>query len=355
MNNNPRFPVSHTPEIRRRRLTVFVAVAIAGILLLLGVVYLWSKGSESTSRPTVKIGYLPIYVDLPLFVAHDRGFFSKHGLDVELVRFAASPDIGTGLSTGSIDVGASIAFSVVLSSEARDPGNLKIFIVDSEDEQNYLSSFVVLPTSGITSVSDLRGKKLGVFPGPTAVTFCTLVLEKYGLHAGRDLELIELQAGSHIPALRAGTVDALFTYEPIGTQAVMDIGAKKLLAGAVESEIISPWQAGVWVLRSDFVREQPDASQAVLRALYEAIDFIRSNPDSAKVALRSFTSIRPEVAAATPTIPFAKLGEVDLGALQRHADILTQRGIVSKRLDVDSLLLRQSGVGATAPTNKGTQ
>ena len=59
-----------------------------------------------------------IYVDLPLFVAEEEGFFKRHGVETELVRFAASPEIGTALTTGGVNVGASIAFSVALSNES---------------------------------------------------------------------------------------------------------------------------------------------------------------------------------------------------------------------------------------------
>lgn len=317
-----------------------LSVAIAAVSLF-AIALSCARQDAKTAAP-IRIGYLPIYVDLPLFVAKQEGFFDRRGVAVELVRFAQSPDIAVALQNGDVKFGASVAFAVILSNESRDPGKLKVFIVDSENEKDYLSSFVALPASGITKLEDLRGKKIGSFPGPQAMTFCKLVLQSAGLDPEKDVTLVELQSASHLSALESKTVDALFTYEPIATQAVLDLGAVKFLPAAVESRVISPWQAGVWVLTSDFQREHPEEAAAIVSALYDAIDFIRKDPTAAKGALSEFTSIRAEVAEATPTIPFAKLGEVDTVALQRHADILQSNGVTSRRITVTELLAPSS-------------
>src|SRR5205085_3119486 len=149
---------------RHRKLTLILGSLILLLMLTSGFMSSCRKPGQTT-----RIGYLPIYVDLPLFVAKDKGFFEKRGVQVELVRFASSPEIGTALVTNNVEVGASIAYSVVLGSESRDPNKLKVFLVDSETPENYLDSFVVLRDSGIKLLADLKGKKLASFPGPTAV------------------------------------------------------------------------------------------------------------------------------------------------------------------------------------------
>ncbi len=324
-----------------KKLIITVAALVTIAVATIGI---WRSRTTTsvTGEQTVRIGYLPIYVDLPLFVAVENGFFDKRGVTVELKRFASSPEIGTALVTGDLQVGASVAYSVVLSTESRDPGRLKVFIVDSETPENYLSSVVVLKSSGIKTIADLKGKKLASFPGPTAVTFCKMVLEKFGLNPNTDLQLVELDVGSQLTALESKTVDALFTYEPTATQAVLEKDAVKILPGAVESQIINPWQAGVWVVSDDFAKTNPEDAHKVMLALYDAIDFIRTNPAAAKSALTNYTSIKSSVAQATPNIPFAKVGEVDMTAFQKHADILHERGILSKRIEAATLLISPS-------------
>lgn len=321
---------------------------IAGVLIaaLVIVVLRLRQPAQPTSvaTETVRIGYLPIYVDLPLFVAKERGFFSQRGVNVELVRFSSSPEIGTALLSGGINLGASIALPVALSTEIRDPGRLKIFIVDSENKDNYISSFVTMPNSGIKTLMDLKGKTIGSFPGPNAVTFCKLLLKQAGLDPQTDVKLVELDVSTHISALSSGTVDALFTYEPTATQAVMEKGAINFMPGAVERNIISPWMGGVWVVSADFAKNHPVETKAAIAALYDAIRYIRTNSAEAKGALTPYTSIKKEVAVATPDIPFSMLSELDVEAFQRNADIYNQQGLASKNIDVRSLLAPSSWV-----------
>src|SRR5437764_1012736 len=99
--------------MNRHRTTLFT-------FSLLILIIISSSGFLSSCRKpsqTIRIGYLPIYVDLPLFVAKDKGFFDRRGVQVELVRFASSPEIGTALVTNNVQAGASIAYSVVLGVE----------------------------------------------------------------------------------------------------------------------------------------------------------------------------------------------------------------------------------------------
>jgi NitT/TauT family transport system substrate-binding protein len=320
-----------------------------GLLVILGALvlaYVVIKKDRTEGSTNVRIGYLPIEVDLPLFVALEKGYFEKRGVTVEPIRFESSPLMGTALVNKEVDAIASIASSVAFSIESRDSGRFRIFIVDAENPNQYLSALVTMPKSQITRVIDLRGKKVGIFPGPTASTFFNLVFRKHGLDPKADMTVIELAQGLHVQALVNGQVDALATYEPIATRAVVEHGAVKFLPGAVESEIINPWQAGVWLLSSRLIEDRPEIAKKVVEACYEAIDFIRAHPDDAKQALNKFTGIRPEVAAKIPGVPFTKIGEVDLEALQRHAEILQEAGVLSRRIDTRSLLLDSEFVKA---------
>jgi NitT/TauT family transport system substrate-binding protein len=322
------------------------------VLIALGLIggstfFLFRSGESKTGDERVRIAYLPIYVDLPLFVAIENGFFEKRGIKVDAVRFETSPLMGTALVNNEVDAVASIASSVAFSIESRDPGRFRIFIVDAENPQEYLSALVAMPNSKISTVEDLRGKKVGMFPGPTAVTFFSLVFQKHGLDPKSDMTLVELGPGLHVQALSSGQVDALATYEPMATQAEIEVGAIKFKPGVIESEIINPWQAGAWLISSRLVTERPEVAKKVIAACYEAIDYMRANPKEAKKTLDKYTGIRAEVALKTPNIPFTKIGEIDLDSFQRHAVILQDAGVLSRAIDTRSLLLDPDFIGVS--------
>jgi NitT/TauT family transport system substrate-binding protein len=206
---------------------------------------------------------------------------------------------------------------------------------------------VALPNSSITKVEDLRGKKVGIFPGPSTLLFFSLVMKKHGLDPKKDVTLIELPPGNQIQALVGGQVNALSTLEPIATQAVLDHKAINFNPGAIEREIINPYHGGVWFLSKELINGNPEVADKVIAACYEAIDYLRVNPAEAKNALLRYTSITPPVAENTPTPSFSKAGEVDLPVFRKYANIVYEGGVVSKPIDPTSLLIDRRPVAPT--------
>lgn len=303
--------------------------------------------SQTTHRPfagdTLRVGYLPHHGYLPLFVALDQGFFKVEKLTIVTNRFDSSPPMATAFVNDNLDA-VPIATSVALSIESRDPGRFRVFATSSESKTGYLTALVTMPTSGIKAVEDLRGKKVGCFPGPAALTLFGIVFEKHGLDPKKDLVITELPPPLHIQALVNGQVDALATYEPTATQAVEDHGAVKLLPAAVETEVLDPTQGGLWIINSEIVRARPETTRRFTHALYRAVDYIRDHPAEALLSITNFTSTSLAVAQKLPLIPYQKLSEINIEALQKHADIMTAHNVLSKTINVQSLLLDEAAL-----------
>lgn len=310
------------------------------VLFLLAVAYFLTACSGGSQAPEkIRIAYLPIYAHLPLFVAVENGYFEDRGLDVELIRFESSPNMGTALVNDEVDVTASVATGTALSIESRDPGLFKAYAVFGGNSEEYLSSLVAMPDSGLERVEDLEGKTVGIFPGPEAQTFFGLLFEQHGLNPDEDINIVELAPGLHVQALASGQVDALATYEPMATQAVVDHGAVKFLPAAIEAEVADPWYGGLWLIRSAFLEEYPGTVEEVISAVYQALDHIKEDPDGAKQALSEYTGIEPDIAVQATNSPVLPLPEVDVEDLQRYADIIYDAGLISQSIDVQTVLI----------------
>ena len=298
--------------------------------------------ADQTSK--VRIGYLPIAADLPLFVANEQGYFKKRGLDVEMVRFESSPLMGTAFVNKDLDAAASISTTVALSTESRDPGKFRIFLVDANTPEAPLSAMLTMPGSGISRVEDLRNKKVGIFPGSNAALVYGLIFKKHGLDPKKDLTLVELPQSSQLQALAGGQIDALCTWEPIATQAVLDYKAINFNPGAVEREVINPYNAGVWLLSSDFSSKHPDVSKRLVEAFEEALDYMRNNPSPAKKSLLTYASVAPPVADKVECTRFWKVGEVRNDVFQQFSDLVQQGGLINKRIDAPALLIDRAAL-----------
>src|SRR5947209_7929055 len=84
--------------------TKFIAMAAAGVLLLVGC----KKSPENSTAPEsgpmkVRVGYIGLTCEAPIFMAVEKGFFKEEGLDVTLVKceWANYKDV---LALGGFDV-----------------------------------------------------------------------------------------------------------------------------------------------------------------------------------------------------------------------------------------------------------
>ncbi|MEK0159812.1 ABC transporter substrate-binding protein [Pseudoalteromonas piscicida] len=295
--------------------------------------------TKARALPVIRVGYLPIYVDLPLFVAVEQGFFEDLGISVKLERFQSSPDMATALLSDDIDAVASIASATALVTEARDPGRFKIFMIDEATPEAPLSSLVAPEGSDVKSLDDLKGKVLGSFPGPTATILTPAVLEKLG-YGQSDVTVISFPPSSHLEIIATKQVDAMVTYEPTVTQAKLKNSARVVSFGFVESHLLNPWPAGSWLISSKMLSDPLDkeAAEKFTSAIYRAVDFIESKPNEAKMHLSEYTQIPKDVAISAPNIGFTRSEFANQAAIQSYANLLLETGELQRNIDTTSLL-----------------
>ena len=154
---------------------------------------------EDASTPT---GYTGFDIDLMSAIAGQ--------LNLKLVVVATDFDAlqsGAALAAGQCDVGA----SAITITDAR-----KANIDFSDPYYDSLQSLLVPVNSGITSLADLAGKRIGVQTGTTGETYATQ-------NKPASATIVSFPSdGEEWPALQAGQVDALLQDYPVNNQHVKD-------------------------------------------------------------------------------------------------------------------------------------
>ena len=108
---------------------------------------------KSTKLATVRIGYVSRSIlDMPYIIARDRGFFREEGLEPELIFIKAAQTIPAMLA-GGIDFGTATGTGISAAVSGVDV-RLIFALTDRP-------SFDLIAVPSITSVQQLRGKKLG--------------------------------------------------------------------------------------------------------------------------------------------------------------------------------------------------
>src|SRR2546422_7136595 len=134
------------------------------VLLLTLVVTLGSTVVCATAGPQFNVGAVNNTGGLVVFVAVDKGFFAKHGLDAKVVVRNTGPEISKALDAGEIDVGAANVSNIPVALERgldvrAIVGYVGSSFVKSTDDN--MLGIAVRPDSGINSIADLKGKRVG--------------------------------------------------------------------------------------------------------------------------------------------------------------------------------------------------
>ncbi len=139
----------------------------------------------------------------PLWIASNRGFFARQGLDVDLVVIRAS-DVGIqALAGGSLDIAGSSADAPVAAVEK----GLDLVIIGGII--NGLTQSIMAPKK-FKTYNDLRGATFGAISLTSGVTFALRqVLKVKGLEYPRDYKLLVIGGSPQTyAALTAGQIDA---------------------------------------------------------------------------------------------------------------------------------------------------
>src|SRR3954465_11704897 len=119
------------------------------------------------AQTKIVLGYTPANAFMPAFVAKDKGFFAKRGLDVTLQAVPQGSTIAGAMAGGSMQVGTLTAPAYLLSVE----GGIDTQIVAAPPPQGKSNPTVGLmarANSNIKSAADMKGKRMGV-PGLNGV------------------------------------------------------------------------------------------------------------------------------------------------------------------------------------------
>lgn len=316
------------------------ALLIVGLLFIaILAAVITTRYTEPQDDYTVRIGYLPLTANLPLFVALEKGYFTDEGLKVETQKFESSNQMIDALVTGRIDVETAASSSVTVTVAQKLGNKIHVFMLNAFTPKDFLSSILVKKGSDITAPVDLDGKKVGTFPGSTMRMYTEMVLESVGV---KPSEVIQLPPPVQLGALDSGSADALMTLEPLGTLGQVKGIATTLIAAPVETNVLNPWVAGSNSFSDDFLKNHPQMAVKLRDALYRAVDYIRSNPEEAKKAMTKYTPITDEALASRLTVPnYWKLDEINVADFQKMADLLLSHGEIDSQVNVNDLIMEK--------------
>jgi len=243
-------------------------------LFVLCVLAIGPVASFGQSRPKVMIGYASMSsVVTTLWVAQERGFFAKNGIDVQTIFIPGSPTLVASLNTGDLQFG----YTGGTATLGAAVGGLDIKILAAFS--NYIQTDLVVRPE-IKTPSDLKGKRIGVTSiGGTGWMSAMLALEQIGLNPERDKILFAAFGDQRVitQALETNTIQGA-SLAGVFSQRLKRSGYRFM--GEVEK---IPLVGTSVVVKGDYLASHQLIARNTLKALIEGHGFILNPANKAAV------------------------------------------------------------------------
>ncbi|MFC4605877.1 ABC transporter substrate-binding protein [Rhodococcus kronopolitis] len=293
---------------------------------------------------TVRVGYFPH--NNSLFVLRHRGILERALPDVEWVDLRDLPepapvDVRTALPSlhsdwlfaeGGYDV-IGTGFTPPITALAKGHDVVYIGISGPRIENGRL---VTLAGSGIETVTDLKGRRVGIAHGSWQTSLLLLALDRAGL-TWADVEPVDTGVHEGGAALVAGDLDAWVGAYP-GLAVVEGAHDVRTL---VETESLFGHQS-LWFTSRAFAERNPAALGVVVAALQESDAWIEANPREAAryfvedAVARGGQADLDTWERALRGRPWGihPVGEEFLDEQQHTANLLAANGLLPRSVDV---------------------
>lgn len=312
-----------------KRKSVLFTSALAAALILSSC----GKANTENGKADIVIGTANGSLCLaPLHVALDNGYFeeefSKAGVNwrTEEIDLGSIADL---VASNKVDASVALAGSMIPQI---DNG---LEITFTAGMHTGCTKVYSKPDSGINSISDLKGKKIGIPSlGDSSVVGLKRVLYDAGIGVSTDNLEVEwvVYSLTDLPlALENGAVDAAAMHDPVAYNAEEEYGFNKILDFTTDEKFSNEYCCMSFVT-SKLAKEKPEAAAAYTRAILKASAFVEANPEkTAKLqidnnhcsgnldtntALLDSYNYTPSVSAASQTIYNAANELIRIGDLK---------------------------------------
>ncbi|KFI54094.1 ABC transporter permease [Bifidobacterium callitrichos DSM 23973] len=265
------------------RIRVIVAAMLAVLTILVSGAFgvQPARADESTGLKTLRFGYPSSGTNWNngvLGVALEKGYLDEYlkplGYKATGTGFVgAAPALHEALTGGDLDYVDYAGFAGILGkSKGIDTTLLAV------TEYNSGWRLVASTKSGIKSIKDLKGKKVAYMRGATPQMYLIKVLQQADLKFS-DIEAVNTDLPSGLSTLATNGIDAAVVSAG-QEQQLVDEGKARVIHSGIKADRKIFYEPTVLIGRTDFAKQHPDVSAAVIKALLKAKDDIVKDPDA---------------------------------------------------------------------------
>jgi NitT/TauT family transport system substrate-binding protein len=267
------------------------------------------------AQESIQIGFVSFdSVFNGLFVAQEKGFFKKRGLDAKLVFLESDPRGAQALVAGAVDV------------LAGGEGSSLNAIANGADI-TFIGSILGKLTGSMVTRADLpdpqqlKGAKWAISSfGAESELAAKKALAHYGLTAGRDVTLVPIgNQALRFAALESGAVAATTLLPPVLGKAMGDARFKVWVN---LPDIVPDYLSGVWVVQRKTLKDRRDMIRRFLQAAAEGTHHYRTHKEDSIPVIQKWLKVDDPAVARAAYDYYAPITSVDLQISEKSLAVL---------------------------------
>ncbi|MFW2499843.1 MULTISPECIES: ABC transporter substrate-binding protein [Clostridium] len=273
----------------KRKLFMVVSVAMTVMMAMTGCSLQnnTAKTNNSSNESTKKVvniayggtsGHMPHLAEIAKQNKYFEEELSKIGYEPNYLSFSgAGPEVNEAIVSNKVDV----AFYGDLPAIILKSKGVGISLVGINNSNTNMN-LIVPKDSKITSVKDIKGKKIIVLKGTVTQNYFQHLIDANNIKIN-ELEVVNAAKDAN-SAFLSGSVDGYVATDIVAEKLVQDNSAK-----VIDSTINNPqWSSQATVIsRDEFAENNPEAQVAVLKALIRAKAYAKENNEEAYKMLDS--------------------------------------------------------------------
>lgn len=291
----------------------------------------------------VNIGFLPIMIYAPMYVALEKGYYAERGIDARPTPMNSGTDLAVMVSTNDLQVALSGIGPAFWNGI--DGGLPLTLIAPGHEEGNPVATpLMVGAESEITSVDQLAGKRVSVnAPGATEY-WLDAALQTGGLTID-DVDLQYLGFPDAVAALASNAIDAAMVGEPLATAAANE-GTARILSNDFDVEGV---QVTAVFSNNDWVDGNSETATNFVAAYLRACrDLIEEPNDPLNLTIiNKYTEVPMELIAQSVRPTYQPNGEFKVENLVTLQEFFAGRDLMQYEGTIDPTeVIRQEIIDA---------
>src|SRR6202453_1025211 len=291
-----------------------------------------SQIARAQTVPKVVVGSSTIDAASALISAQHNGYFTKNGLEVEIIT-------GSGAASAAAIAGGTMQFAgsnIVTLIKAHLQGVGFLMVAPSSMYVNTYPTQVLCTRtdSGFKTAADLNGKTIAVTTIGDLLSTSTLAwIAKNGGDAS-SVKLVEFPPAAQATALEAGRVQGATLAEPFLSEAVAT-GTVRIFGNIFEA-IAPSFLVAAYFGNADYVKANPETVRRFALSMLQGSAFANAHPDQTLPWLVDFAKLDHNVVKHSRREHFGT--SMDPAAIQTEIDALARIKMIDHSFDARDMI-----------------